>query len=224
MKLSVLAMLCGLLSVLPFAQAEKPQPARFEAAIAAFEEADRENPPPQGAILFIGSSSIRGWRSVADDFPEHTVINRGFGGSIIADSTAFADRIVLPYKPSTIILYAGENDLKAGLTPEEVAEDFKTFVTRIHQELPETRIAFISMKPSPSRAALLEAMRKGNALINQYARDTERVDYIDVFHPMLNKEGQARDELFVKDKLHLNADGYTLWRQIVGPYLRSLSL
>lgn len=220
MKLFPFSIFCGILLLLPLAHAKSP--ARFESAIAAFEAADQENPPPAGGVLFIGSSSIRGWRSVADDFPEYKVINRGFGGSAIADSIAFADRIVLPYKPSTIVLYAGENDLKGGLTPKEVAEDFKTFVALVHRELPETRIAFVSMKPSPSRANLIEEMREGNKLIHDFTVKTEHVDYIDVFNPMLNTEGKARDELFVGDKLHLNADGYSLWKAIIGPYLNSI--
>lgn len=222
MRFSPFLWLGGLLILPLLAQAESPSPARFESAIAAFEAADRENPPPENAILFIGSSSIRGWRTLATDFPEYDVINRGFGGSVITDSIAFADRIVLPYKPSTILFYAGENDLKAGLTPQEVAGNFKAFVTLIHRSLPETRIAFISMKPSPSRAGLIEEMREGNKLIHEYSAETPKVDYIDVFNPMLNTEGKARQELFVKDDLHLNAAGYQLWKEIISPYLRSI--
>lgn len=222
MRLSPFLWLGGLLIFPLLAQAEPPSPARFENAIVAFEAADRENAPPEGAILFIGSSSIRGWRTLADDFPEYKVINRGFGGSVITDSIAFADRIVLPYKPSTILFYAGENDLKAGVTPQEVAKNFEAFVALVHRTLPDTRIAFISMKPSPSRASLIEEMREGNDLIQVFSAETPMVDYIDVFNPMLNTEGKARQELFVQDNLHLNAAGYKLWREIVSPYLRSI--
>ncbi len=220
--LSAGGVFASLTLLMPFAWAESQPTSRWESVIAAFEAADRETPQPQGAVLFIGSSSIRGWRSVAVDFPEYKVINRGFGGSTIADSVEFADRIVLPYKPATIVFYAGENDLNGGLTPEQVADDFKTFVSVVHRELPETRIAFVSMKPSPSRERILEAMREGNKLIYDFATKTENVDYIDVFHPMLNAEGKARDELFVGDQLHLNAEGYELWKRIVGPYLQSI--
>lgn len=202
--------------------ADGPASSRYDEVIAAFEEADQENFPAEGAILFIGSSSIRGWRTLAEDFPEYRVINRGFGGSWVHDSIHFADRIVLPYKPSTIIFYAGENDLKGGFTAEMVVENFKKFVEIVHDKFPETRIAYVSMKPSPSRAALINEMRKGNESIRDWARETENVDYIDVFNPMLDKEGQAREELFVKDNLHLNATGYRLWRKIIGPYLISI--
>lgn len=222
MRISHLLLLCGLPTLATVVQAERPSPSRYEESIAAFEAADKETPPPEDAVLFIGSSSIRGWRSVADDFPEYDVINRGFGGSTINDSVTFADRIVLPYKPTTIVFYAGENDLAAGLTPKEVAEDFEKFVNLVHEELPETRIAFVSMKPSPRRAHLLEEMREGNKLIREFTQETPKVDYIDVFHPMLNSEGKARDEIFVGDKLHLNKDGYRLWKKIIGPYLKSV--
>src|SRR5690625_2374491 len=222
MRIPLLLLFCGLLLLAVDLSAERSSPSRYDEAIAAFEAADAEKSPPENAILFIGSSSIRGWKSVAEDFPEYEVINRGFGGSTIHDSVHFADRIILPYRPATVIFYAGENDLKRGLSPEEVAEDFKKLVAIIHEELPETRIAFVSMKPSPSRADLIDEMRKGNELIRDFARENEQVDYIDVFNPMLDKEGKAREELFVKDRLHLNKNGYRLWRKIIGPYLASI--
>ncbi|HLS28978.1 MAG TPA: SGNH/GDSL hydrolase family protein [Opitutales bacterium] len=213
---------CGLSVFASALWAEGPSSSRYDEAIAAFEAADKENPPPEDVILFIGSSSIRGWRTLAEDFPEYPVINRGFGGAWVHDTIHYADRIVLPYKPSTIIFYAGENDLRGGFSAERVVESFKEFVEIVHDELPETRIAYVSMKPSPSRARLIDEMRKGNEAIRDWARETENVDYIDVFNPMLDKEGQAREELFVKDKLHLNSAGYRLWRKIIGPYLMSV--
>lgn len=212
--------LCALLFAAAAARAETAP--RFEKEIAAFEEADRTNPPPEEAILFIGSSSIRGWRSVADDFPEYRVINRGYGGSVIADSIRFAERIVLPYKPSIVVFYAGENDLSAGLSPEEVAADFKQFAKLVHAQLPNTRIAFISMKPSPSRAHLIESKRIGNQLIQDFVTATPRVDYLDVFNPMLDPAGKPRDDLFIGDKLHMNPYGYTLWKAVVGAYLQGV--
>src|SRR5438093_1816424 len=121
---------------------------RFDAEIAAFEARDRTNPPPKNAILFIGSSSIRMWKTLAQDFPEHKVINRGFGGSEISDSVHFADRIVVPYRPTMIVMYAGGNDINAGKNPERVAADFKAFVEKVRTKLPETRIAYISIAPN----------------------------------------------------------------------------
>jgi lysophospholipase L1-like esterase len=146
------------------------------------------------------------------------VINRGFGGSELRDSTFYADRIVIPYAPRQIVLYAGENDLQSGRTPQQVEADFRAFVERVRRDLPKVRIAYISNKPSPSRARLLEAQRQANALIKVEAKRL-RVDYIDVFTPMLDANGQPRGELFVEDRLHMNRAGYELWQQKVAPYL-----
>jgi lysophospholipase L1-like esterase len=192
---------------------------RWEPEIQTFEEADRQHPPKPGSILFIGSSSIRLWRSLAQDFPSVQVINRGFGGSEIADSTAFAARIIVPYRPSMIVLYAGDNDLANGRIPKQVLDDFEAFVARVRKDLPKVRIAFISIKPSLARAHLTEKMREANAGIRAYAARQEGVTYIDVFTPMMSQDGKVRGELFVEDGLHLNRAGYELWRSVVGPYL-----
>ena len=154
---------------------------RWEPEIQTFEESDKKNPPKPGSVLFIGSSSIRLWTSLAEDFPSDNVINRGFGGSEIADSTAFVGRIVIPYRPSMIVLYAGDNDLANGRSPQQVLDDFQAFVDRVRQDLPKIRIAFISIKPSPARAHLLEKMRDANARIRAYAAQQEGVAFIDVF-------------------------------------------
>src|SRR5882724_11728117 len=157
----------------------------WELEIKKFEETDRQNPPPKNAVLFIGSSSIQKWKSLSNDFPGIKVINRGFGGSEIADSTFFVDRIVTPYQPRMIVLYAGDNDLASGKTPQQVFEDYKAFVERVHRKLPTTRIAFISIKPSPARASLLQSLKEANGLIKAYATHAGRLIYIDVFTPML---------------------------------------
>jgi lysophospholipase L1-like esterase len=204
------------------AQPNRPDPARYENAIAAYEEADRANPPPQGAVLFIGSSSVLRWRTLESDFSRYQAINRGFGGSVIADSIHFAPRIVLPYRPPVVIFYAGENDISRGDSPEQVAQDFKDFVSLVHAELPETTVAYIAMKPSPRRAHLIEAKRIGNGLIREFSDATPRVHFIDVFSPMLDAEGNPRPELFVADELHLNAEGYVLWEAIIGAYLQGV--
>ncbi len=196
------------------------QPNRYDAQISQFEEQDRQNPPPKDAVLFLGSSSIRRWQDLADDFPDLQVINRGFGGSRIADSIHFLDRIVIPYRPRLIVFYAGENDIAGGLTPEQVFEDYKEFVTRVRRALPRTRIAFVSLKPSPSRAKHLEAFRQANELIRQYTTTHRRLSFIDVFTPMLGPDGQPRPELFVADRLHLNRQGYDLWKTIIAEHLK----
>lgn len=195
---------------------------RFEPAIAAFEEADRETPPPQDAILFIGSSSIRGWRTLAEDLPDYDVINRGFGGAWVSDCTYFFDRVVVPYSPEVIVFYAGENDITGGTDPEVVSANFKRFVEQTREKVGDAHIAFISMKPSPSRWHVAEAKRKGNALIQSFTDANEDLSYIDVFEPMLGEDGKPREELFVGDELHMNETGYALWTEIVGGHLQQI--
>jgi lysophospholipase L1-like esterase len=191
----------------------------WEAEIRRFEQADRENPPPAGAVLFIGSSSIRIWKDLAADFSQYKVINRGFGGSCIADSTRYVDRIVAPYRPRMVVLYAGDNDVASGLTARQVFEDYKAFVREVRRAPPEVPIAFISIKPSPARRSHLPAIREANKLIHSYCEAGNKLTYIDVFTPMLTADGEPRAELFGPDKLHLNRQGYDLWKAIITPCL-----
>lgn len=201
-------------------QAQQSPANKWEAEIKKFEESDRQSPPAKGAVLFIGSSSIRLWQSLAEDFPGIRVINRGFGGSELADSIFYVDRIVIPYQPQMVVLYAGDNDLANGKTPQQVFEDYKAFVSRIQRKLPTTRIAFISIKPSPARAHLLQSMKEANQLIKAYAAADRRLVYIDVFTPMLGRDGRPRPELFGSDGLHLNKEGYSLWKSVIASYIR----
>lgn len=199
---------------------EQVSSADWEQDMQRFAALDAASPPPRHGVLFVGSSSIRLWETLAVDFPGVPVINRGFGGSELRDSTFYADRIVVPYAPRQIVVYAGENDLQAGRTPQQVAQDFRAFVQRARRDLPKARIAYISNKPSPSRVRLLEAQRQANALIKAEAGRLH-VDYIDVFTSMLGANGQPREELFVEDRLHMNRAGYELWREKIAPYLSS---
>ena len=199
------------------AEPEK-DPSRYESAIRTFEEQDRKQPPPTEGILFIGSSSIRGWK-LEPYFPDLPVINRGFGGSHIADSIAFAERIVLPYRPRVIVLYAGDNDVASGKSPERVLADYKAFVAKVHKSLPKTRIVFIAVKPSISRWKLVDTMRQANRLIQAATEKDERQVFVDVDTPMIGPDGKPRKELFKSDGLHLNDTGYELWAKLVKPHL-----
>ncbi|MBS0584306.1 MAG: hypothetical protein JSS42_14515 [Proteobacteria bacterium] len=223
MKLSaarfILVVLCLALAS-PFAAAQlQTGSAIWEQDIRKFEAADKANPPQPGAILFIGSSSIEHWKDVASDFPDKRVLNRGFGGSRIADSTYYAGRIVVPYKPRMIVFYAGDNDVNDGHTARQVFDDYVAFVARVRKDLPKTPVAFISIKPSPSRAALWPVMREANAKIRAFAAAHPHLVYIDVASRMLDASGQPREELFVADRLHMNRAGYDLWRGIIAPFL-----
>jgi lysophospholipase L1-like esterase len=195
-------------------------PKRFEAEIQVFEAADRANPPPPGGVVFIGSSSIRNWTDVAADFPGVPVLNRGFGGSTLADVVYYMDRVLLPYRPRLVVLYEGDNDLAAGRAPGRVAADYRAFVARLRSRLPGTRVVFVSIKPSPSRRSFIARTRETNRRIRAIiARDTLQT-YVDVFTPMLDRGGQPRPELFVADSLHMTREGYLLWRARLAPVVR----
>lgn len=191
---------------------------RWGEAIAAFEESDRKAPPPEDGILFVGSSSIRLW-DLEDFFPDLPVINRGFGGSQVSDTVHFADRIVLPYKPRIVVLYAGDNDIAAGESPDQVAADFRQLARIINEKLPRTRIVYIAIKPSIARWKLYDAMRQANEQIQALCERDGRLTFVDIATPMLGEDGRPRQELFADDGLHLNKEGYRLWSSLVKPHL-----
>ena len=206
---------------------EQPKKTPFESEIEAFEAADKKNPPPPGAVLFLGSSSIRLWTTLPQDFPELKVINRGFGGSEISDSVYYAPRIVLPYKPKMIVFYAGGNDINGGKTPETVLNDFKAFVDEVHKSLPKTRIVYISMNPAVSRWKKEAQFVEGNRLIEEYVRASAKkrvpLNYLDLHSKLLSSTGEARPEIYRSDGLHLNSEGYTLWTSILRPQILALA-
>ncbi|GGY30847.1 hypothetical protein GCM10008098_25590 [Rhodanobacter panaciterrae] len=195
--------------------------AQWNADIAAFQAEDRAHPPVPGAVLFIGSSSIRFWKTLATDFPGVYTINRGFGGSEIDDATFFADRIVAPYRPRAIVMYAGDNDLQDGDSPAHVRDDFAAFVRKVRSFDSHVPIAFIAIKPSVARKALLPKIREANALVREYAATQQGVAYLDVFTPMLGQDGQPQPQWFIADGLHMNRKGYALWIDTVKPWLEA---
>jgi lysophospholipase L1-like esterase len=203
------------------AMPDAPAPgSRWDTAFAAFAADDEAHPHPPGGVLFVGSSSIRLWNDLEDQFKDlPVVIKRGFGGSQLSDCVQNLSRLVLRYRPRTILVYAGDNDLAAGTTPREVLHRFTVFVDGVHRELPDAQIAFISIKPSPARLGLLREIRETNALIRQYADAEGKVDFIDVYTPMLDASGKPRPELFRADELHLNVAGYALWKRVIAAYL-----
>jgi lysophospholipase L1-like esterase len=200
--------------------AEPAPSTRFEKAILAFEEVDRTAPPPRGAILFVGASSTRLWKTLAQDFPGYTVINRGFGGSQMADALYYADRIVIPYRPKLIVVQEGGNDINAGKTPEQVLAGFQAFVTKVRAELPETRIAFTSLSPSPARWEQAEKQKRANQLVREYVLAGKNLDYIELWDQFLGPDGKPREELFVQDRLHNNESGYKIRAEVVRPHLQ----
>ncbi len=196
--------------------------ARWRADLAAFDATDQAQPQPPGGVLFVGSSSIRRWTSLEQQFARQlpVVIRRGLGGSRLEDWNGQLNRLVLRYRPRLVLLYAGDNDIAEGRSPRAVLASVKQFVAGVRGTLAGTRVAFISIKPSPRRNQWMKEVREANALVRDYAKTDPKVDYIDVFTPMLNGDGQPREELFLPDGLHLNDDGYALWRSVIADRLR----
>ncbi len=197
---------------------------RWEKEVAGYETRDRKNQPPKNGIIFIGSSSIARWKMLADDFPGQPVINRGFGGTEIVDSTYYADRLIFPHQPKMVLLRAGGNDIHAGKSATQVFGDFKDFVAKVRTKLPDATIVFISQSPAPSRWAERDEDKKLNTLVDQWIKDesagaAKGVKYVETYDISITPDGKPREELFVADRLHFNADGYKLLTEKVKPFL-----
>lgn len=193
---------------------------RWQSSMDAFAAADRERAPAAGGVLFVGSSSIRLWNDLETAFgADAAITRRGFGGSRLSDCVEWVDRLVIPYRPRLVVLYAGDNDIAEGASPAEVAARFDAFVAAVRAGLPEARIAYLSIKPSPLRAAWMEQARQANALIAERVRAGSNLDFIDVYSLMLAADGRPREDLYDGDRLHLNAAGYSLWRQAIAGHL-----
>ena len=220
--MSVVALAIGI-RVASAQSAADPNPARFEAEIKAFDELDRMNTPPKGAVLFVGSSSIKRW-STAEGFPALTVINRGFGGSYIADVNHYFDQTVRKYAAKVIVFYAGDNDLGNGKNPDRVFADYGAFVEKVHAAKPDTEIFFIAVKPSLARWTLWPTMKAFNERVRVFSSSKPRLHFVDVAPPMLGTNGQPRPELFVEDGLHMTPAGYDIWNGLVSralaPFVR----
>ncbi|MCX6862310.1 MAG: GDSL-type esterase/lipase family protein [Verrucomicrobia bacterium] len=204
-----------LILLVPLNAAESASTNRFEPEVLKFEALDRRVPPPPRPILFVGSSSIRLWTHLPTSIHGRPVLNRGFGGSRFKDLLRFFNRVVLPYGPSVVVVYEGDNDLAEGQTPAEIAQDLAVFLERAETELRGTSILLLTVKPSPSRVHLLEVQSEFNRRLKLLPQSHPRVRVIDVASPLLDSQGKPDPRFFAADRLHLNADGYEAWRQPV---------
>jgi lysophospholipase L1-like esterase len=203
-----------------YPQTFEPDPARFASAIAEFQAADASNPPPKGAIVCTGSSSMRMWHPrIKDDLPGLTLLPRGFGGSHYTDLIYHLEALVFKYQPRALLLYEGDNDANYGKTPERIFQDFKFLAEQCRKQFPDLRLYIIGAKPSIARWAIAEQMQRSNAMIQDYCRANLGFTYIDVWSQLLDGDGQARPELFMEDKLHLNSAGYDRWTAAIAPVL-----
>jgi lysophospholipase L1-like esterase len=194
----------------------------FYEDILVFKKQDSIAFPPKQAILLVGSSSFTNWKDVQNYFPHFTIVNRGFGGSSISDVIRYADDIIFRYQPKQIVIYCGENDLAGSdtVTGKMVYQRFEQLFTLIRSKMPGVPVAFISLKPSPSRWQLNDKMIAANDLIKKYLRKKKKASFIDVYHKMLGADGTPIKEIFTEDNLHMNAKGYVIWQKIIEPYLK----
>ena len=204
----------------PVTPAKKPPgPERWEAEVTKIEARLKANPPAAGGVVFAGSSSIRLW-DLERSFPDLPLVNCGFGGSVIADSTHFAPRLIFPLKPRLVVFYAGDNDSANGLSAAQIARDFKIFAETLHATLPSCRVLYISIKPSILRKKLLPVQQEANGLIQeQCAAKPDRMKYLDLATPLLAEDGSLRPEIYEKDGLHLSQRGYGIWTSLLRPHL-----
>lgn len=193
----------------------------FWKEIKAFKTADSIQAPQQNAIVFVGSSSFTIWKNVQSDFADHVIVNRGFGGSSLPHVIAYADDIVIPYRPKQVVIYCGENDfMNDTVTSEIVVDRFRQLFNQLRNALPRSEITFVSMKPSPSRQRLMPEMAAANKSIRDFLNKQRRTSYVDIWDAMLDENGAPRKELFLKDMLHMNEHGYAIWRKAIEPHLK----
>jgi len=191
-----------------------PDPFRYDADIAAFTTWDRKNSTPDDAVLFVGSSSIRFWPT-AVYFSNRKVVNRGFGGAHISDVNHFVQETVFSHDPSVVVFYAGDNDVWAGKREAQILDDFVEFVSSVQAESTNTPIVFVSLKPSPSRWSVWAEMQAANQTIRSLVDGDPFLHYADVATPMIGNDGVPIPGLFLDDGLHLNAEGYGVWTDVV---------
>jgi lysophospholipase L1-like esterase len=200
--------------------AARAQP--FASEINDFKKQDSTKFPKKRSILFVGSSSFTKWTDVQDYFPGYRILNRGFGGSSLPDVIHYANDIIFPYKAKQIVIYCGENDLAASdtVSGELVFERFKTLFEMIRKNKRRKNIVFVSLKPSPSRAQLMNKDEIANNLIKDFIAKQKRAAFVDVYHKMLTPEGRPIPDIFLNDSLHMNAKGYVIWQKEIQPYLK----
>ncbi len=218
-QLSTWALGIALMITISLPASSQEGESRWESRIKQFEEQDATNMPPEGAVLFTGSSSIVFWSKLAEDMSPLAVINRGFGGSQMHELNEFRDRIVTNYKPRAIVIYEGDNDVAAGKSPDEILASYDDFIQHIDEKLPETDVCFIAIKPSIRREEMWPEMEKVNSGLQERSQNREDLCYLDIATPMMEGEEFVRPELFVGDGLHLNREGYEVWVEVIRPVL-----
>jgi len=204
------------LLIAPFSFAQDPT--RFSDQVSQISE-DYPVSEYQSSVVFTGSSTIRMWKSLQQDFPGKKIVNTGFGGSQASDLLHYLDELVLDYKPEKVFIYEGDNDLASGKSTEEIITTYNLIVEQIQAEIPGTEIVLISAKPSVARWNLADKYIALNAAMKKYSKGKKKVRYADLWKPMLNSEKKPMEDIFLKDNLHMNEKGYAIWAKTMGKFL-----
>jgi lysophospholipase L1-like esterase len=205
--------------VTSFCQAAEYDTAKWKDELERIAASDKAQPAESGGVIFVGSSSIRLW-DLEKSFPGKGYVNHGFGGSEIVDSTYYFDELVAKHKPRLVVFYAGDNDIANGKSPEQIQKDFREFARELKKELTESRLIYISIKPSIARWKLVDKMREANKLIEEDCKKHPHVAFVDVWPVMLGEDGKPRADIFLEDGLHMNEMGYAEWVKLVEPLLK----
>jgi hypothetical protein len=195
------------------------QAERFAAKVAEYTAEDRANPPPKGAILFAGDSQFYRWRTIHEDLPGYTLINRGIDSFQLEHLIQYADQLVLPHAPRLIVLHVGGNDVHNGKPPERVLADFKKLVAKIRSKFPDVPIVFSSLTPGPGRWDEAPRRVATNRVLSDYIATQRGLEFVDLWSAMLTDDGEPREDLWVEDRVHPNHAGYLLRVQLTKPFL-----
>jgi len=212
--------LASVLMLAAGARAQSPElAAKFEQKVVEYEAADRVTPPPRDAILFAGDSQFYRWKTIHEDLPGYTLINRGIDSFQFRDLIDYVDRLVIPYAPRLIVLHVGGNDVHNGRTPAQVLEDFGTFVRLVRAKLPAVPIVYSSITPGPGRWDEAPERRETNRVLREYIATQPGLKFVDLWDVMLTPEGKPRDDLWVEDRVHPNHAGYLVRVRLTRPFL-----
>ncbi len=210
--------LLTLICLQPITALGQPDSNRFEKEIERLE-ANIFDPPP-GPIVFYGSSSFRLWKSLEQDFSSYEVLNCGFGGACLSDCVAFAPRLILPLKPSAVVIYAGDNDLALGTSAEQAFDSFCQLFHILRDGSDKPYIAFVSVKACPARIRFLANIQRYNALVREFMSEQPRCDFIDLYSDLIGPDKKPIISLYQNDQIHLNTDGYQILRRDIAQFLR----
>lgn len=205
----------------PVAQRINPaQQQKWEQKIARYKALDAATPPDKDVILFVGSSTVENWKTINKDFPDKPILNRGISGTKTIDLLGYCEQVVFPYAAKQIFVYEGDNDIGYKWPPEQILVQFRELFDTIRAQNPTAEIIYISIKPSPRREKSRESIEQTNALIGKFIEQQNNAGFADVYSAMRKADGSLYPEHYLEDGLHLTADGYKVWRNVIGKFIK----